>query len=139
MEASAILTEVETAGLVLAVLPLFIPALGHDNDSLDLIRAFFGYDSQLSIQIKKLRNRYIHCEPTLRLLLCPIADLDRVAAMTADPNGELWNHDEMQTRLEERLQESYHTYHETIMHMEEVMKRLVKDIKIDDCVRVSVI
>jgi len=139
LESSAILTGVETAGLVLAVLPLFIPALEHDNDSLDLIREFIGYDSQLSIQIKKLRNQRIHCEPTLRLLLCPIADLDRVAAMTAGPNGELWNHDEMQTRLEERLQKSYHTYHETIMHMEKIMKRLVTDIKIDDCVRLSVI
>lgn len=34
-------TGVETVGLVLVVLPLFISALEHYNDSLDPIKAFF--------------------------------------------------------------------------------------------------
>ena len=38
-------TGVETSGLVLAVLALFISALEYYNDSLDPIKAFFEYDS----------------------------------------------------------------------------------------------
>jgi len=42
-------------------------------------------------------------------------------------------------KLEETLQESYHVYHKTITHMEEIMKRLAKGLKIGDCERVNVI
>lgn len=93
----------------------------------------------MPIQIKKLWNQQVHYEQTLWLLLFPTADPDQVAAMIADPNGKLWTQNEMQTRLEERFQESYHAYHETITNMEEIMKPLAKDLKIDDCERVSVI
>jgi hypothetical protein len=117
------LTGVETAGLVLAAIPIFISALEHYNDSLDPIKAFWEYDCQFPIQIRRLCNQHIHYEQTLRLLVAPIADSDRVATMIINPNGDFWTSNEMQIRLEERLQESYHVYHETINHMEEIMKR----------------
>jgi hypothetical protein len=53
--------------------------------------------------------------------------------------GQLWARDEMQTMLEERFHVSYHEYHKTITHVEELMKWLAEDLKIDDCERVSVI
>lgn len=51
--------------------------------------------------------------------------------MISNPNGELWTSHEMRIRLEERLQESYHAYHETITHMEDIMRRLARNLKID--------
>jgi hypothetical protein len=71
------LTGVETAGVVLTAFPLFISALEHYSNSLELIKAFFEYDSQLPIRIRKLRNQHVHYQQTLRLLLCPIVDPDQ--------------------------------------------------------------
>jgi hypothetical protein len=48
------LTGVETTGLVLAALPLFISAFEHYNDGLEPIKAFWDIDRLLPIQIRRL-------------------------------------------------------------------------------------
>ena len=132
------LTGVETAGIVLAVLPLLISALEHYNEGLEPIKAFWEFDYQLPLHIRKLRNQHVHYEQTLRLLLSPIAEAHKVGEMIEAPNGNLWRDPQMQKKLEDRLQESYEAYHETVVHMEELMKRLARDLKIDGNERVSV-
>lgn len=131
------LTGVETAGIVLAVLPLFISAFEHYNDSLDPLKAFWDIDRLLPIQIRRLRNQHVHFEQTLRILLAQIVDADEVEDMIAAPNSDIWKTPEMQQKLELLLQESYNAYQDTVSHMEEVMKKIAKDFKMDHSERVG--
>ncbi|KAI9764814.1 MAG: hypothetical protein M1839_005706 [Geoglossum umbratile] len=131
------LTGVETAGLVLAVLPLFISALEHYNDGLEPIKAFWDIDHQLPIQIRRLRNQHVHFEQTLRILLAQLVEADEVEEMIAAPNSGIWKTVEIQERLERRLQESYNAYQDTVNHMEEIMKRIAKDFRIDHSERAN--
>lgn len=94
------LTGVETAGLVLAVLPLFISAFEHYNDGLEPIKAFWDIDRLLPIQIRRLRNQHVHYEQTLRILLAQIVDRNEVEEMIAAPNSDIWKTPDMQERLE---------------------------------------
>lgn len=130
------LTGVETAGIVLAVLPLFISAFEHYHDGLEPIKAFWDIDQLLPIQIRRLRNQHVHFEQTLRILLAQIVDANEVEDMVAAPNSDFWKTPEMQERLELLLQESYNAYQDTISHMEEIMKKIAKDFKIDHSERV---
>lgn len=130
------LTGVETAGIVLAVLPLFISAFEHYNNGLDPIKAFWDIDRLLPIQIRRLRNQHVHFEQTLRILLAQIVNADEVEDMIAAPNSDIWKTPEMQERLEQLLQESYNAYQDTIIHIEEIMKKIAKDFKIDHSERV---
>lgn len=130
------LTGVETAGLVLATLPLFISAFEHYNDGLEPIKAFWDIDRQLPIQIRRLRNQHVHFEQTLRILLAQIVEADEVEEMIAAPNSGIWKTVEMLERLESRLQESCNAYQDTVDHMEEIMKRIAKDFKMDHSERV---
>lgn len=129
-------TGIEAAGIVLAVLPLFISALEHYSEGLDPMRAFFEFDSQWPVQIRKLRDQHINYNLTLKLLLSSIAEPDEVEEMIADPGGSRWKDNSMQRRLEERLDESYSAYLDTIKRIEEIMKEIAKDLKVDQSERV---
>ncbi|KFY59947.1 hypothetical protein V496_05488 [Pseudogymnoascus sp. VKM F-4515 (FW-2607)] len=125
------MSGVEVAGIVLAVLPLFISALEHYENGLDPIRAFLEFDSELPNQIRKLRDQHINYNLTMKLLLSSIAESEEVDEMLSDPGGACWKDGGMQKRLEERLDESYLAYLDTIKHIEEIMKTIAKDLKID--------
>lgn len=94
------LTGIETAGLVLGILPLFISAFEHYNDGLEPIKAFWDIDRLLPIQIRRLRNQHVHYEQTLRILLAQIVDRNEVEEMIAAPNSDIWKTPDMQERLE---------------------------------------
>lgn len=127
----------EVAGVVLAVLPLFISALEHYENGLDPIRAFLEFDSELPNQIRKLRDQHIIYNLTMRDLLKPIVDSEDIEEMISNPGGAAWKDSGMQKMLEERLGESYQAYLDTIKRMEEIMKTIAKDLKIDQSDRVS--
>jgi hypothetical protein len=129
-------TGIETAGLVLAILPLFISAFEHYNEGLEPIKAFWEIDRQLPVQIRRLRNQHVHYEQTLRLLLADVVEIDELEEMLATPHSNIWRTAEIQERLERRLQESYNAYQDTVDHMEDIMKRIAKDFKIDHSERV---
>ncbi|KFY22861.1 hypothetical protein V493_06278 [Pseudogymnoascus sp. VKM F-4281 (FW-2241)] len=131
------MSGVEVAGVVLAVLPLFISALENYENGLDPIRAFLEFDSELPNQIRKLRDQHIIYNLTMRYLLSSIADSDEVNEMISDPGGVVWQDGGMQKRLEERLDESYQAYLDTIKHMEGIMKAIAKDLKIDQSDRTT--
>lgn len=130
------MSGIEVAGIVLAVLPLFISALENYENGLDPIRAFLEFDSELPNQIRKLRDQHINYNLTMKLLLSSIADSEEVDEMISDPGGDCWKDRNMQKRLEERLDESYQAYLDTIKHIEEIMKTIAKDLKIDQSDRV---
>jgi len=96
-------TSIEAAGIILAVLPLFISAFEHYESGLEPFKAFWNMNGQLPIHIRKLRNQHVHSEQTLRLLLVPVTEADEISEMIDHPNGELWKLPDMQARLERRL------------------------------------
>lgn len=130
-------TGIEVAGIVLAVLPLFISALEHYENGMDPIRAFLEFDSELPNQIRKLRDQHIIYNLTMKHLLSSVAESKDVDEMLSNPGGVCWKDDGLQKRLEERLDESYQAYLDTIKHIEEIMKTIAKDLKIDQSDRVN--
>jgi hypothetical protein len=131
------MTGVEVAGIILAVLPLFISALENYENGLDPLRAFLEFDSEWPNQIRKLRDQHINYNLTMKGLLLSVADSEDVEEMISDPGGACWKDIGMQTRLEERLDEAYQAYLDAIKHIEEIMKTIAKDLKIDHSDRVS--
>ena len=134
---SSTMSGFEVAGVVLAVLPLFISALEQYENGLDPIRAFLEFDSELPNQIRKLRDQHIIYNLTIRALLESIVESEDIEEMISNPGGASWNYGAMQEMLEERLGESYQAYFDTIKHMEEIMKAIAKDLKIDQSERAS--
>ncbi|KFY74189.1 hypothetical protein V499_05775 [Pseudogymnoascus sp. VKM F-103] len=125
------MSGVEVAGIILAVLPLFISALENYENGLDPVRAFFEFDSEWPNQIRKLRDQHINYNLTMKGLLLSVADGEDVDEMISDPGGACWKNIGMQIRLEERLDEAYQAYLDAIKHIEEIMKTIAKDLKID--------
>ncbi|TVY83720.1 hypothetical protein LSUE1_G003386 [Lachnellula suecica] len=124
-------TGIETAGLVLAVLPLFISALEHYKEGLDPIKIILDYDNQLPMNIHRLSCQHMQYELTLRILLSDIAEGDELAAMITSPFGRYWKGAAIQLRLRTRLRESYGAYERTVQRMEELLKDLAKKLSID--------
>lgn len=121
----------EVAGLILAVMPLFISALEDYNDGLDPVKAFLRWERELPQFIRKLRNQHVHYEQTLRLLLAPITTEFDLAEMIADPNGELWKEESMAEKLQEKLAESYQAYQGTIQDIERIMKKIASKLDLE--------
>ncbi|KAF4630910.1 hypothetical protein G7Y89_g7223 [Cudoniella acicularis] len=130
-------TGVETAGLVLAVLPLFISALEDYQEGLDPIKAFLDFDNRLPVHIHRLTCQYVQYELTLRLLLSGIADGNELADMLAAPFGDDWKNVTIDERLKKRLQISYPAYERTVQRMEMLMRKLAKDLTVDHTKRVD--
>lgn len=74
---------------------------------------------------------------TMRALLRSIVESEDIDEMISNPGGASWNYGAMQEMLEERLGESYQAYLDTIKHIEEIMKTIAKDLKIDQSDRAS--
>jgi hypothetical protein len=124
-------TGIETAGLVLAILPLFISALEHYKEGLEPIKIFLDYDNQLPMQIHRLSCQHVQYELTLRILLSEIAEGDDLAEMITNPFGASWKAAAIQRKLKSRLRESYDAYERTVQHMEGLLKGLAKRMSID--------
>ncbi|KFY36392.1 hypothetical protein V494_05049 [Pseudogymnoascus sp. VKM F-4513 (FW-928)] len=131
------MSGIEVAGVVLAVLPLFISALEHYEDGTDPIRLFLEYDHEFPNHIRKLRDQHIMYNLTIKELLLSVAESEEVEDMISDPGGACWKDVSMQNRLEERLDESYQAYLDTIKQIEEIMKTIAKDLKIDQSDRTT--
>ncbi|TVY19368.1 hypothetical protein LARI1_G003447 [Lachnellula arida] len=124
-------TGVEAAGLVLAVLPLFISALEHYKEGLDPIKIFLDYDNQLPIHIHRLSCQHIQYELTLRILLSEITEGDELAEMIMTPFGNDWKGVGIQQKVKARLRESYGAYERTVKRMEGLLQSLAKKMSID--------
>jgi response regulator RpfG family c-di-GMP phosphodiesterase len=108
----------------------------HCATGLEPIKAFWDIDRLLPIQIRRLRNQHVHFEQTLRLLLSQIVNSDEVEELIAAPNSDICRTPEVQESLEQHLQESYNAYQDTVGHIEEIMKKIARDFKMDHSERV---
>ncbi|KAF2005379.1 hypothetical protein P154DRAFT_571101 [Amniculicola lignicola CBS 123094] len=125
------MSGVEIAGIALAVLPLFISALEDYEKGLDPLKAFMRWERELPKFIRKLRNQHVHFSQTMRLLLEPITTEIELAEMLSDPSGQHWKDGEMSKKLEDRLQESYTAYQNTIEEIERIMKQIAAKLDLE--------
>jgi hypothetical protein len=131
------MSGIEVAGIVLAVMPLFITALENYNDGLDPVKAFLRWERELPHFIRKLRNQHVHFQQTLRLLLEPITTEFELAEMLAEPNGSHWKDAKMAERLKDKLQESFQAYQSTIADIERIMTKIASKLDLERASNVS--
>ncbi|KAH9860258.1 hypothetical protein IAQ61_012043 [Plenodomus lingam] len=127
------MSGVEVAGLVLGCLPLIIQGIESYNEGLDPIKSFMRWEQQLPQFIRKLRTQHVHYALSIRYLLEPITSEVELDEMLADPGSsqQLWKSKEMALRLQDRLQESYQAYHNTITDIERITKLIASKLDLE--------
>jgi mevalonate kinase len=95
------------------------------------------WERELPQFIRKLRNEHVHYAQTMRMLLEPITTDLELAEMLAEPGGQRWKEQEMVSKLQERLQESYQAYQSTIADIERITKKIASKLDLDRAVEVG--
>lgn len=126
------MSGLEITGVVLGAIPLIISGLEHWRD----IAKVGGY-------YRRIREEHRRCLHDVRLyqilykrnleeLLRPIVDNpDDVPVLVSDPNSNSWKSKTLESRLEDRLQESYPLYMEIMSYMKEAVGELHKVLCLD--------
>jgi len=130
-------TGVETAGLVLAIIPLLISALEHYEDGLEPTIAFFKWDKELSTAIRKLWYQHTSYEQSIRLLLTPITTNAELQEMMECAGSALWKDGELADQLRDKLGKAFNPYLYTVQEIEELMKSLAEMLNIEGSNEVS--
>lgn len=126
------MSGLEVAGVVLGAFPLIVSGLEHWRDVAKVGGFFWRVRKEYTKCQRDVQFYEIVYRRNLKELLLPIVlDADQVGVLVADPNGEGWSSEVLQERLEERLQESYRVYKETITEMNEVAEELKKELSFD--------
>lgn len=102
------------------------------NEGLEPIKSFMRWDKELPQCIRKLRSQHVHFAQTIRILLEPITSDVELAEMMLNPgSAQLWKDEYMVSKLQERLQESYHAYQGTIADIERITKQIASKLDLD--------
>ncbi|KAF2999365.1 hypothetical protein E8E13_006153 [Curvularia kusanoi] len=102
------------------------------NEGLEPIKAFMRWDKELPQCIRKLRSQHVHFAQTIRILLEPITSDVELAEMMLNPgSAQLWKDEYMVSKLQARLQESYHAYQGTIADIERITKQIASKLDLD--------
>lgn len=90
------------------------------------------WDKELPQCIRKLRNQHVHYAQTIRILLEPMSSAEELAEMMMHPGeSQLWKDKDMASRLQNRLQVSYHAYQGTIADIERITKQIASKLDLD--------
>jgi hypothetical protein len=100
-------TGVETAGLVLATIPLIICALENYESTIGPTKAFIRWKGNLAIAKNELYVLYAAFDQTLRVLLTPIAGPEDLMTMIEDTTSDLWKKGDIAEDLEHHLGLAY--------------------------------
>ncbi|KAI4253148.1 MAG: hypothetical protein LQ352_003858 [Teloschistes flavicans] len=108
-------TGVETAGLVLAALPLVISALQHYNEGLKPLKDFARYKSVINELSNDISLQKCLLRGTCEKLLTGLVDSEsHLACLLDGPTSPAWREEQLALRLQERLQDSYSNYCELV-------------------------
>lgn len=90
------------------------------------------WDKELPQFIRKLRSQHVHFAQTIEILLKPITSDVELAKMLLNPgSAQLWKDEDMASKLQERLQESYHAYQGTIADIERITKQIASKLDLN--------
>lgn len=118
------MSGIEIAGLVLAVIPLFISAIEHYEDGLRPLRAFAYYREELAQHRMKLTTEYGLYHNALEELLVDVVPQDELRDMIAQGFGPHWRNAALEGKLKTRLGAVYNTYFLVMKQMQHVMARI---------------
>jgi hypothetical protein len=123
------MSGLEIAGVLLGAFPLIISGLEHWRD----VAKVGGFYWRVRKEYTKCRSdvefHELVYKRNLKELLLPIlSDTDEVNQLVSDPGGEQWTDNVLQTRLEERLLDSYALYMGVINEMIQTAEELKKEL-----------
>ncbi|KAL8725717.1 MAG: hypothetical protein Q9181_006305 [Wetmoreana brouardii] len=126
------ITGVETAGLVLAALPLVISGLEHYNEGLKPLKDYVKYKIVIQELACGLKTQKILLRNTCRILLTDIVESEsEIACLLDDPKSDAWREEELAHQLQNRLQESYTIYTELVNGLSDTLGTLTSNIGLD--------
>lgn len=125
------MSGIEAAGLVLAVLPLFISAFEDYNEGLEGIKAFWRWEHELPNCIRELRDQHMQYELNLKVLLLPIITDAELAELLNNPIKQLWKNAGIERKLKHELDSAYNTYISRIEDVENIMEDIAGCLDMD--------
>ena len=124
-------TGVEEAGLVLAVFPLVLDGLSHWLEGVHKGKRWWRIRLQLKNYKLRLQSQRVVYQNTLELLLVDIVQADDIAAMLAEPGGDVWKRAEYDSLLHRRLGGAYETFFENLNFMLTTLSEVKKKLGIE--------
>lgn len=123
-------TGVETAGLVLAAIPLIISALEHYDDFAAPTKAFIHWRRHLRRLMQELYVIRASYDQAIHLLLKPFAGLADQTTMIEDPRSELWIEGDIADNLRDRLGLVYRPFILTVDEVSEILVEIASCLNI---------
>ena len=130
-------TGVETAGLVLASLPLLISALENYEDIVGPTKEFFRwrkYKRKLLQELYTLRASY---DQAILVLLKPIAEPGEANAMMEDIDSDLWKTGSIADGLRATLGSAYDPLILTVREIAEILSSIAAHLNLKGSQQVS--
>ncbi|KAI4923107.1 uncharacterized protein J4E92_007860 [Alternaria infectoria] len=101
------------------------------KEGLDPVKGFWKWDKELPKLIRKLGAQHDQFNQTIQILFGSITTDAEWLKMTADPRAslELWKSKE--TALQEKLQNTYKSYQNTMAEIERIMTKIANKLDLD--------
>ncbi|KAK4560769.1 hypothetical protein LTR86_005348 [Recurvomyces mirabilis] len=132
------MSGIEVVGLLLGAFPLAISAVEHYRDTAKTAGTFWRIRKAYTKDVNSVK----YCRTILVLhmeeLLGPLVDdditnnLSKCAALLQDVGGKGWRQVGITNPLEDRLQNAYEAYLETMQELNTLMVNLNEDMKVED-------
>lgn len=116
------MSGIEVAGVVLAVLPLFISAWEHYEDGLGPAKAAFNWQSQLSSQMDSLIDQRFLFETSIEQLIAPVTSPQEQAALIEECYDSLWADSNIQQRIDQRLGDARGPFRSNMLKFEKICR-----------------
>ena len=119
-------TGVETAGLVLATIPLIICALESYESAIGPIKALFHWKGNLSKATNELYILHSAYSQILLVLLSPITSKEDLVTMTENISSDLWTREDIAKDLQCQLGTAYVA---VMLEIEQIADGLLEIVK----------
>jgi hypothetical protein len=139
-EGVAMITGVEAAGIVIAILPLVVNQLDAYVQGLETIKTFRTkrYRRELESYLTRLGTQQAIFLNTLEHLLEDIADSDdEIRDLIGNPAGTSWQDPVFQERLHKRLGRDYEIYIRTMTMLSGILQNLSDKLGLDTNINTS--
>lgn len=121
-------TGIETAGLVLAVLPLIISALESYKEGLTTIRRFYYSEAQLNKLIRTLKVQRSKYRTNLEKLIKATAPDLGIQDIPEDFTDQVWR-GELNTRAKVYLGVRYDSFQDVVEDYQDYMKEIARKLR----------